>query len=190
MGIKSLIISSNGDFYENLKLTKKYEKKTSKLQRSISRKKKGSKNREKSCKKYAKHCKKVTNIKSDYIHKLTTKLVGENRTIVLEDLNVKGMMKNHKLAKSIQDVSWAEIRRQLVYKAILYDREIKFANRFYASSKTCSNCGYINQDLTLNDRTFDCPNCKVSIDRDVNAASNLVNLLKIGTGCSDSRLGG
>lgn len=120
--------------------------------------------------------KKLTNIRNNYIHQVTTEIVKTKPSkIVLEDLNVSGMMKNKNLAKSIADSKWYEFRRQILYKAELYNIEVVLANRFYPSSKTCSCCGNYKKDLKLKDRTYICYECGLIIDRDINAAINLAN---------------
>lgn len=117
----------------------------------------------------------IKNQKLDYLHNITTKIVNENQVIVLEDLNVKGMMKNHKLAKSIQELGLYEMRRQFEYKVKWYGRELVFVSRWFPSSKTCSCCGWKNDNLKLSDREFICENCGLVIDRDENAAINIEN---------------
>ena len=173
LGIKTLIVGSKGEEFNNLHFHKSQEKRFKHLQQELSRKKKGSKNKEKARLKLAKCNEKINNKKSNYIHNITSKMVSENQTIVLEDLNVSGMMKNHKLAKAIQELSLYEIRRQIEYKTKFNDREVIFINRFFPSSKKCSRCGHIHKELTLADRIFICPSCGLVIDRDLNAAINI-----------------
>lgn len=120
--------------------------------------------------------KKLTNIRNNYIHQITTEIVKTKPSkIVLEDLNVSGMMKNKYRAKSVADAKWYEFRRQILYKAELYGIEVVLANRFYPSSKTCSCCGNYKKDLKLKDRTYICNECGLTVDRDINAAINLAN---------------
>ena len=121
---------------------------------------------------------KITNIRQDFLHKLTSSLVKNTQYFCLEDLNVKGMMKNHKLAKSISDVSFYEFKRQLDYKARYNGREIRQVDRFYPSSKLCSHCGALKQHLTLKDRVYHCEQCGISLNRDYNAGLNLLSQLK------------
>lgn len=119
---------------------------------------------------------KLTNVRNNYIHQVTTKIVKTKPSkIVIEDLNIKGLMKNKHLAKSITDSKWYEFRRQILYKAELYGIEVVLADRFYSSSKTCSCCGSYKKDLKLKDRIYICNKCGLTIDRDINAAINLAN---------------
>lgn len=175
LGIKSLAVFSNGDVLENPKWIRSSEKKLKKLHRQLSKKEKGSKNRQKARLRLAKAHEKIKNKKQDFIHNMTTKLINENQVIIMEDLNVSGMMQNHKLAKSIQELGLYEIRRQLEYKSAWYGRQLVFVDRFFPSSKTCSVCGWKNKDLTLSDREFCCSECGSVIDRDLNAAYNIKN---------------
>ena len=175
LGIKDLIITSNGTKYDNKKFLKESEKKIKHLQRELSRKKKGSHNREKIRQKLAIAYEKVSNKRNNYLHQLTTKIVKESSIIYIEDLNVKGMMKNHKLAKSIADCSFSMIRRMLEYKCQWYNRQLVVIDRWSHSSKTCNVCGHIMSDWNLGIREWDCPNCGTHHDRDVNAAKNILD---------------
>lgn len=174
LGLKDLAILSDGTKFENPRTLKKHLKKIKKLNRIFSKKQKGSKNREKARIKLAKEYEKVTNIRKDYLHKLTRSLIdNQNYTsYVLEDLSVLNMMKNHKLAQAIQDVGWYSFKSMLEYKANWAGKNILTIGRFEPSSKTCSACGYIKQDLTLKDRTWKCV-CGQEHDRDINAAKNI-----------------
>ena len=154
---------------------KKQENKLKKLQRQLSKKQKASNNRDKLRIKLAKVHEKIRNQRLNYLHQITSKLVNENQVICIEDLNVKGMMSNHKLAKSIQELSLYEFRRQLEYKCKQYGRQLIIIDRFYPSSKTCYNCSYIYKDLKLSEREWICPHCKSLIDRDYNAAQNILD---------------
>lgn len=175
LGVKDLIITSDGKRIDNKKILKQTEKKIKHLQRLYSKKKKGSKNQEKARLKLAIAHEKLSNKRKDYLHKITTSLVKENSIICIEDLNVKAMMKNHNLAKSITDCSFSTIRSMLEYKCNWYSRKLVVIDRWTPSSKTCNNCGYIKKDLTLKDREWDCPNCHIHHDRDINAAKNILN---------------
>lgn len=175
LGIKTLLTLSDGQIFENNNYIKRSEKKLKKLQKQLSKKIKGSNNRAKAKQKLAKAHEKIKNQKLDYLHNITTKIVSENQVIVLEDLNVSGMMKNHTLAKSIQELGLYEMRRQFEYKSKWYGRKLVFVDRWFPSSKTCSCCGWKNNNLKLNDREFICENCGLVIDRDENAAINIEN---------------
>jgi putative transposase len=145
----------------------------------LSKKKKGSKNRERAKRKLARLHLKVRNIRNDHLHKTTTKIIRENQTVYLETLNVRGMMKNHCLAGAIADASFYETKRQLEYKAGWYGRTVKYLDRWFPSSKTCSGCGFIKQDLRLADREWACPRCGEVHDRDLNAARMILQQGKI-----------
>jgi len=173
LGIKNFVITSKGDKFENLKLIRNNQKKLSKLQKLHSRKKKGSKNKEKARLRLAKYHQRLTNIKENYLHKIVNTLLNENQVICMEDLNVKGLLKNHNLAKSIQELSLSRFEIILKYKAIWYNRNIINIDRYFPSSKTCSDCDYINNDLKLSDREWICLYCGVIHDRDLNAAINI-----------------
>ncbi len=172
LGIKTLATLSTGEVFKSMKPYKKAQNKLAKLQRQLSRKVKHSSNWYKAVVKLAKQHRRVANIRLDALHKLTTYLAKNHGIVVIEDLNVSGMLANHKLAKSIADQGFYELRRQLEYKCQWYGCELVVVERFFPSSKTCSSCGHV-QDMPLNIRTYDCPECGLSIDRDLNASINL-----------------
>ena len=184
LGIKEFATMSDCTKVENLKLTKEYEKKLKREQRKLSRRCKlakdsakklsDSKNYQKQKKKVAKIHNKIRNKRKDFVNKLSTKIINNHDIICIEDLNIKGMLKNHKLAKSISDVSWSEFVRQLEYKANWYERKIIKIPIFYPSSKTCSSCGNIKETLTLSERIYHCEYCGLEIDRDYNASINIL----------------
>jgi putative transposase len=173
LGVKTLAALSTGEKIENSRPLKKAERKLKILSRSLSRKQKGSSNRAKARLRLARAHQKVAWIRLDLLNKITSKLVKNFRFIGIEDLNVRGMLKNHKLAKSISDASFYKFRRQIEYKANLAGSYVVIADRFFASSKTCSNCGYVNHELKLKDRVWKCPICGAVHDRDINSSINL-----------------
>lgn len=185
LGIKDFAVISDGSKISNPHFKKKEVKKLKKLQRALSRKKKGSLRREKCRIKLARLNASINNKKNDFLHKLSSKLINENQVICLEDLNVKGMVKNHRLAESISECSWFEFSRKLEQKAKWYGRTVVKIDRFFPSSKTCSNCGFIKESLNLSERKWTCPKCGINHDRDLNAAKNILkqglNSLSFGT---------
>jgi putative transposase len=177
LGIKDFAILSDGTKIENPEI-KKFNKRIEKLHRNLSRKKKSSKNRDKARLKLARLYEKVDNIKTDFLHKLSHEIVNKSHVdyIFIEDLNVRGMLKNHKLARSIASASWYKFYTFLQYKADWNGKQIIKIGRFEPSSKLCSVCGYKNDALTLKDRTWLCPDCGTNHDRDINAAVNIRNI--------------
>jgi putative transposase len=173
LGIKDFAITSNGEKFENPKNLRKHLEKLQKLQKRASKKQKGSENKRKANLKVALLHEKISNARNDFLHKLSTKLISENQTICLEDLSVENMIKNHKLALSIQDCSWSKFNEYLEYKAIWNGNNIIRIGRFEPSSKMCSNCGKINNELSLKDRTWKCEGCGFIHDRDINAGINI-----------------
>ena len=177
LGINKLATLSNGEVIENNKALKRNLKKLKRVQKSLSRKQKGSKNRKKAKRIVQRVYYRISNIRKDIIHKMTTTIVKTKPSaVVIEDLNVKGMMKNRRLSKSISDCGWYEIRRQLEYKLKWIGSKLVIADRFFPSSKMCSNCCILKEDLKLSDRVFKCNVCGLELDRDYNAAINLRKL--------------
>jgi putative transposase len=175
LGLKDFAILSNGDKVANPKFLRKKLDRLKILQRRSSKKKKGSNNQRKANRKVAKLHETISNQRTDFLQKLSTKIISENQTIFLEDLNIAGMLRNHKLADAINDVSWYSFVRMLEYKAEWYGNNVVKIGRFEPSSKLCSACGYKNNDLTLKTREWCCPNCNTFHDRDINAAINIKN---------------
>lgn len=174
MGITSLIALSTGEKVTNPKGFKAKRAKLKKATKALSHKLPGSNNRYRACLKVAKVHAEISDARNDFLHKLTTRLVRENQTIAVEDLSVKNMVKNQKLALSISDASWGELVRQLEYKCGWYDRTLVKIDRWFPSSKRCGNCGHIVEKLPLNIREWDCPKCGSHHDRDINAAHNIL----------------
>ncbi|MBE9212333.1 transposase [Plectonema cf. radiosum LEGE 06105] len=177
LGVKVLATLSTGVVFPNPKHYKKHLDKLKRLSRTFARKLKGSNNRYKAKIELAKHHTKIANLRKNTLHQITTYLCKNHAKIVIEDLNISGMLSNHKLAQVIADCGFFEFKRQLEYKPKKFGCEIIIASRWFPSSKTCSNCGHI-QDIPLKERTYDCKNCGHSIDRDLNAAINLSRLVK------------
>ncbi|WP_396135098.1 RNA-guided endonuclease InsQ/TnpB family protein [Chamaesiphon sp. OTE_8_metabat_110] len=174
VGITSLIATSNGDKIANPKHFKQLRKKLKRVQNVLSRKQKGSNNRYKARAQVARVHAAMTDARKDFLHKLTTQLVRENQTIVVEDLAITNMVKNHKLALAVFDASWGELICQLAYKCEWYGRELIKIDRWFPSSKRCGNCGHIVYKMPLNIREWECPKCGTNHDRDINAAHNIL----------------
>jgi len=170
LGLASFIVTSNGDKIEHPKYLRESEKRLARVQRSLSKKKNGSMNKRKQRLKVAILHEKIASQRKDFLHKLSRKIVDENQAVYLEDLNIKGMMQNRHLSKSIADSGWHEFVRQLKYKGEWYRTRVVQVGRFVPSTKTCSVCDAVNHDLTLKDRVWTCPSCKTVHDRDINAA--------------------
>ena len=174
LGLKDFVITSDNKKFKNNRYTRKYAKQLKKAQQHLSRKQKGSNGFEKQKIKVAKIHEKIASCRLDTLHKVSIELVKNYDLISVEDLNVKGMIKNHKLSKHIADVSWGNFVTLLQYKCDWYGKELVKVNRFYPSSKSCSDCGWINQNLKLSDREWTCNSCGVVHDRDENASRNIL----------------
>lgn len=176
LGLTAFAVTSDGERFEAPKPLAKAQKKLRRAQRVLARRVKGSKRRERAKMKVAKIHYRVRSIRGDFLHKLSTTLVRRYATIVIEDLNVSGMVKNRHLSRAISDVGWSEFRRQLTYKSAWYGSRLVVADRWFPSSKTCSACGHVAAELPLSVREWGCQPCWTFHDRDENAAKNLANL--------------
>lgn len=176
VGIKSFLVDSNGNKIDNPKFLEKSEYILKKAQRQLSKKKKGSNNREKQILILSKKHSKIVNQRSNFLHQLSTKMIKENTLIVREDLSVKCMVKNNKLAKSISSASWSEFFKMLEYKGLINNCNVIKIGKFEPSSKRCNDCGHILDKLDLNIREWECPNCHNILDRDINAAKNILDI--------------
>ena len=183
LGLKSFAVISNGETIETPKFFRKSEKKLISLQQLLSRKVKGSNRRNKARIKVARMHEKIVNQRNDFLHKLSHRLVSENQAIFAEDLNVKGIIANHHLAKSVSDSGWSEFVRQIKYKSEWNGAYFGQIDRFFPSSKRCNSCSWINESLSLKDREWTCQGCGQTVDRDFNAAQNILlfgKLSKVG----------
>jgi putative transposase len=184
LGINRMAQLSDGNYFENPRALKSALTKLKRLHRIVSRRKKGSANRKKAVHQLARTHTRVANIRKDALHKATTWLTKTKSAIVLEDLNVAGMIKNHHLSQAICDVGLYEFRRQLIYKGVWYGSQVWIADRFYPSTKRCSQCGQIKDRIGLDERMYQCEYCGIVIDRDLNAAINLEQLINQTTASS------
>lgn len=174
VGLKSFAVTSDGEKIDPTQYFRAAESKLARLQRQLSRKQKGSQGREKARLKVARQHEKIVNQRVDFLHKLSRRLVDESQAIYVEPLNVKGMMSNHHLAKSIGDAGWGEFARQLEYKSAWSGCHLGQIDRFFPSSKRHAGCGYIYQDLRLSEREWTCPECGELVDRDTNTTQNIL----------------
>jgi putative transposase len=185
LGVSTFATTSNGDKIKSPDLKKEYQK-LKKLQRRLSKKQKGSNNRYKARLKVARQYERITNIRSNFHHQVSRKLVNENQVIVLEDLKISNMVKNRKLSRAISEQGWYQFRSYLEYKCNWYGRELIIINQWYPSSKTCSSCGSIQPKMPLNIREWTCPDCGTKHDRDINAAKNILAVGTTVSACGDS----
>lgn len=174
LGVKDFVITSDGEVFENKHFFKKQENKIKKLQKQLTRKIKGSNNRNRARIKLAKANERLVNQRENYIHSVVNELLKYYDTVYMEDLNVSGMLKNHNLAKAIQEVGFYRFKSVLLDKSVNNGKKVVFVDRFYPSSKTCHKCGYVYKGLTLNEREWKCPSCGEIHDRDLNAAINIL----------------
>lgn len=174
LGLTSFAVLSTGEKISAPNVFRKNERKLAKLQRKLAKKQKGSKNRTKARLKVARLAAKVSDTRKDFLHKLSTRLIRENQTIAVETLAVKNMVRNKHLSKSISDAGWSEFVRQLTYKAHWYGRNLVGIDKWYPSSKRCSDCGFVLTKIPLSVRNWACPECGTNHDRDVNAARNIL----------------
>lgn len=194
LGISNLVTTSNDKFYQNPKALKSKLKQLKRYHKSLSRKKKGSNNYNKQKIKLSRLYYKISCIRETNIHQITREIVDNSDIIVLEDLNVRGMVKNKHLSQSISDSNFGEIRKQFEYKCNWNNKQFILADRFYPSTKTCSNCGNLKSNIKLSDRVYICDNCNLELDRDLNAALNLkqygINLLTTTSKSEESKASG
>jgi putative transposase len=185
-GITSLVTLSTGEKIVNPRHERRDRARLAKAQRKLSRKQKGSANREKAQRKLARVHARIADRRHDFLHKLSTRLVRENQAVVIEDLSVRNMVRNHSLARAISDAAWGDLRSMLEYKCDWYGRELVVIDRWYPSSKTCSGCGHLTARMPLGVREWNCGNCGARHDRDVNAAKNILAAGLVVTACGGS----
>lgn len=174
LGLKDFIVTSDNLKIQNPKYFQKFEEKLTKEQQKLSKKKKGSNNYNKQRIKIAKIYEKLTNIKQDFSHKLSKQVIDNNQVIICEDLNVKKMLENKDYSKNIHHTSWSKFTQQLQYKSLFYERTFHKIDKYFPSSKTCNCCKFINKELTIDQRVWTCSNCSANLDRDLNAAKNIL----------------
>lgn len=174
LGLKSLLITSEGEAIKNPRGFNRHRARLAKAQKRLAKTQKGSRNRQKARERVARIHARITDSRRDHLHKLTTRLVKENQLIAVEDLCVKGMLRSKRYSRSIADAAWGELVRQLEYKASWYGRTLVKVDRFFPSSKTCSACGHVVEAMPEGIRDWDCPSCGVHHDRDINAAKNVL----------------
>jgi putative transposase len=184
LGIKTLATLSDGTTFDNPRPLKQAQKRLRRLERQKSRRKKGGKNRKKTCQKLAKQHARLATIRKDAAHQLTSSVCKHHALVALEDLNTAGMLKNHCLAGALADSNFGEIKRQLLYKSKREGTFLVLVDRFFPSSKKCSSCGTVREELTLDERVFVCLDCGYVADRDYNAAKNIVQEALRSTGSS------
>jgi putative transposase len=174
LGLTTLVTLSTGERITNPRHEKRDRERLARAQQTLARKQKGSNNRDRARIRVARIHARITDRRTDHLHKLTTRLVRENQTVVIEDLTVRNMIKNHSLARAISDTAWHQLRSMLEYKCDWYGRNLIVVDRWYPSSKLCSTCGHRMGAMPLNIRSWVCPNCGAAHDRDVNAARNIL----------------
>ena len=189
LGLNDLFITSDGNKSGNPRYTRRYEKKLAYLQRKLAKKQKGSNNRAKARLKVARLHAKIADCRMDATHKASRKLINENQVVVCENLAVKNMIRNPKLAKHIADANWGEFVRQLQYKAEWSERTVVEIDRFFPSSKRCSSCGFVHEAMPLCVREWNCPECNTHHDRDINAAINIKTAGLAGLACGATGTG-
>ena len=189
LGLNDLFITSDGNKSGNPRHTRRYEKKLAHLQRKLAKKQKGSSNRAKARLKVARLHAKIADCRMDATHKASRKLINENQVVVCENLAVKNMIRNPKLAKHIADANWGEFVRQLQYKAEWSERTVVEIDRFFPSSKRCSSCGFVHEAMPLSVREWSCPECNTRHDRDINAAINIKTAGLAGLACGATGTG-